>query len=307
MIDKSLLPYLYYFWQVAKCGSFTRAAHRLNVGQSAVSYQVKLLEERLGKRLFDREKRADLRLTPPGELLARRCDEWFEDLQQTLDGITGNSLSGDLCIAGPTCFGSVILLDVLTHLRETYPSLRTHLRLADEHIDLREERVDLAIRTISHGPGEYSQALLKTGICVVASASYAARHGLPETINELKQHNMILTSPSDADWQSLREHAPEVPVLTENVTYIDNALSMLQAVKGGLGLCYLPQYLVEEQLRSGELIEVMPETLGCAHLVLYLCSAYKATDNPKVEATIAALKKTVEMSGQAHVYQWLAG
>ena len=47
MIDKSLLPYLYYFWQVAKCGSFTRAAHRLNVGQSAVSYQVKLLEEKM--------------------------------------------------------------------------------------------------------------------------------------------------------------------------------------------------------------------------------------------------------------------
>jgi DNA-binding transcriptional LysR family regulator len=305
MIDKALLPYLHCFWQVAKWGSFTRAAESLNVGQSAVSYQVKLLEERLGKRLIDRQRRSALRLTPAGQILAARCDEWFEDLRQTLDAMAGLSFSGQLTIAGPTCFGTVVLCDVAQLLRERYPSLKVHLRLGDEHVDLSKEGIDLAVRTISYEQGENAQPLLKAGISLVASLDYAQSKGLPKVVNDLHQHNMIFQSPRDPDWESLREQVPEVPILVDKVTYIDNAQAQLQAVRNGMGLSYLPQYMIEEEVLRGELVEVLPECLGSAHIVLYLCSPYQATDDLKVEATMAAIKEVLAKSSFADVFEWL--
>ncbi len=305
MIDKALLPYLHCFWQVAKWGSFTRAAESLNVGQSAVSYQVKLLEERVGKRLIDRQQRSALKLTPAGQLLASRCDEWFEDLRQTLDAMAGLSFSGELTIAGPSCFGAIILCEVAQMLRERYPELKVHLRLGDEHVDLRAQGIDLAVRTIRYEDGDHSQALLKAGICLVASKEYASTTGLPASLADLHQHNMIFQSPRDPDWESLRAQVPEVPILLDKVTYIDHSQAQLQAVHNGMGLSYLPQYMVEDALRSGDLVEVLPEQLGHAHLVLYLCSPYKTTDDPKVEATLMAIKEVLAKSTSPEIFEWL--
>ena len=305
MNEKSLLPYLYCYWQVADCRSFTRAAEKLHISQSAVSYQIRLLETRLGLTLLDRDKRSAVRLTPAGQQLADHCQNMFPGLQKTVDAMQGRVLSGDFTIAAPTCFGSLVLSEVLVQLRGEYPEMRPHIRLSDQHIDLRAEQVDMAFRTVSSASGFYSQPLLKIPTCMVASPDYLDRMGIPENLYQLHRHNMLLSNPHDSDWHSLRELIPEVPLLDENVTYIDNAWGMLQALKTGLGLGYMPLYSVHDCLKNGSLVEVMSDILGETHLILHLATPHRIEDSPKVKAALSVLKILLSREPEEKIFSWL--
>lgn len=305
MSDKAVFSYLYCFWHVAKCHSFTHAAEILLISQSAVSYQIKQLEDQLGVSLLEREKRSAVRLTANGKLLADQCQDIFHNLELTIDAIKGKTLSGELIVAAPTCFGSMILGDLLSQLRLSHPEMKVHLRLSDEHVDLRAEQIDMAFRTVSAGMGHYTQPLIKIPMCLVASKHYADKNGLPKSLEELHEHNMIFTNPKDRDWRSLREQRIDVPTLTKNVTYIDNVWGILHAVESSLGLSYLPLYTVSKQIKSGEFVEVLTDELKNAYMIIYLSSPYKTDDNPKVAAVIDGLNSFLKDDAHQDVFFWL--
>ncbi len=305
MFNKAVVSYLYCFWQVTQTRNFTRAAEVLLVSQSAVSYQIKQLEEQLGLVLFERDNRSEIRLTPNGKLLSDQCQDMFHDLKLTIDAMKGNSLTGEIVIAAPTCFGSIILSEVITQLRISHPKMKVHLRLSDMHIDLKAEQIDFAFRTVSSGVGLYTQPLIKIPMRLVASKEYAERNGLPETLDDLHDHTMILTNPRDRDWHSLKEHIPEVPVLNENVTYIDNVWGILHAVKAGMGLSYLPLYVVNDHLQKVEFVEVLPNTFKNLYMIIYTSSPYKNDSNPKVTAVMEALKSLLDDQPFYDEFYWL--
>lgn len=306
MRNKAVFPYLHCFWQVAKNQSFTRAAEDLRISQSAVSYQVKQLEDQLGLSLFERQKRSAVRLTPGGRLLADRCQEMFSGLQITLDMLKGKTLTGDLVIAAPTCFGSLILGELISQLHITYPEMRVHLRLADTHVDLQLEQIDMAFRTASRVEGLHTRSLLRIPMRIVASKQYAEQQGLPTRLEELHDHNMLLTNPRDRDWSALREQIPAVPALTGNVTYIDNVWGMLQAIQSGFGMSYLPLYAVDQKIRSGEFVEVLGDTLKDVSMIIYLSTPHKTEDSPKVMAVVDELRTMLESPRFREIFGWLS-
>ncbi len=305
MFNKAVVSYLYCFWQVAQTRNFTRAAEVLLISQSAVSYQIKQLEDQLGLTLFERKNRSEVRLTANGKLLADQCQDMFHDLKLTIDAMKGDSLTGNVIIAAPTCFGAIILSEMITELRISHPKMKVHLRLSDLHIDLKAEQIDIAFRTVSSGEGLYTKPLLKIPMRLVASKEYAEKHGLPKSLNDLHDHTMVLTNSRDRDWHSLREHIPEVPIRTDNVTYIDNVWGILHAVKAGMGLSYLPLYIVNDHLQKDEFVEVLPETLKNLYMIIYLSSPYKNDSNPKVTAVMDALKEMLDAQPFYDEFFWL--
>ena len=143
----TLLPHLHYFWLVAKSGSFTQAAEQLEVSQSAVSYQIKKLEDKLGITLFTRDTRHRARLTKEGEDLAKRCQTVFKDLEGTIMAISGQPNKGRITITAPTAFGSLIIAPALKPLRDHFPDLDIDLIITDDVLDFFTHSVDLAIRS----------------------------------------------------------------------------------------------------------------------------------------------------------------
>ncbi len=303
--DRAIFPYLFCFWQVATNKSFTKTAEVMHISQSAVSYQIKKLEDQLGVSLFERDKRSKVRLTPNGRLLEEECQDIFYRLQLTLDALKGHTLTGNVTIAGPTCFGSIILSEMISQLRKTHPDMKAHLRLSDIHIDLRAEQIDIAFRTVSTGPGLYTQPLIKVPMRLVASKYYVEEHGLPKSFEDLHEHNILITNPRDRDWHSLREQIADVPALSENVTYIDNVWGILHALDSGMGLSYLPLYTVNEKIQSGQYVQALSHELRNAYMIIYICSPYRLDDNPKVIAITEVLKDFLEHGKHLGLYYWL--
>ena len=303
--DRAIFPYLFCFLQVATNKSFTKASEVMHISQSAVSYQVKQLEDKLAVSLFERDKRSKVNLTPHGRLLEEECQDIFHSLQLTLDALKGHTLKGDVTIAGPTCFGSIVLSEMISHLRKKHPDMKTHLHLSDLHIDLRAEQIDIAFRTGATGPGLYSQPLIKVPMRLVASKDYVEEYGLPKTFDDLHEHNILITNPRDRDWHLLREQNAAVPELSQNVTYIDNVWGILHALDSGMGLSYLPLFSVNKQLQSGQYVQTLSQELRNAYMIIYLCSPYRLDDNPKVIAITEALKDLLEHGKHLGLYYWL--
>ncbi|NIB41564.1 LysR family transcriptional regulator [Pseudomaricurvus alkylphenolicus] len=303
--NKALLSYLHCFWQVACHQSFTRAAQSLHISQSAVSYQVKLLEQQLDVALLDREKRRQIKLTPAGQLLADHCQTMFTQLQETLDTVQGKTLSGEINIASTSCFGSVIMGPVISDMKSSYPNLQVNLHISDDHVNLRREHFDLAIRTLTSAPGLHTQALFRSPMRLVCGQGYAENHGLPQSLEQLRQHQMLLTEPEDIDWRSLCEQKPEVPVEPPNVSYISTTWAQLHAIGSGLGLGYLPLYAIYRELENGSFQQVLPKVFADCHVVFYSCTPHRIEHNPKVEAVIEAIRHRVEAPEFAGMFEWL--
>lgn len=302
---KSLLPYLHCFWHVACQHSFTRASQALHISQSAVSYQIKLLEEQLGVTLFDREKRRQLKLTPAGQVLADHCQTLFNGLQETLDTVQGKTLRGEINIAATSCFGSIVMGPVIADLKSLYPELQIHLDVTDDHLDLKAGHFDLAIRTISSTQGLYNKPLLQSPMRLVCSREYSSKNGLPSSLLELNQHHLILSKKDDTDWHSLCEQKPQVPVELESISYINNTWAQLHAIQSGAGMGYMPLYTVSQQLAQGECIEVLPEEFNDSYLILYSCSPHKISNNPKVEAVVDLIKQRISQEQYTSIFKWL--
>jgi DNA-binding transcriptional LysR family regulator len=218
---RHILPQLHYFWVVAQTRSFTLSAAQLNISQSAVSYQIKKLEEQLGVVLVVRDTQN--RLTPAGERLANCCQEIFNRLDSVLDSIEGRSSEGGLTVTSATCLGSLLLSSTMKDLRERHPGLQVKLHLSEEVVDMMEGSVDLAIRSSIVDKRLEYQLLFKTRMVLAASKEYLTQHPAIKKMADLSQHCMVQLSADDYDLLELRRDRPglELPA-PKNVVYIDN-------------------------------------------------------------------------------------
>lgn len=296
MQTKALLPYLFCFWHVARYRSFTQASKELNISQSSVSYQVRKLEDLLGEQLIDRDKGTDVKLHQAGEKLASQCSTIFLGLEQTIGAIQGRSVSGRIVVAGPSCFGSLILTRVVARLQTTAPELEVRLRLSDDHINLREQQIDLAFRTMTQRRDVDTMPLLKTGMRFVASRTYLERHGHPTGLDELREHPIILSNPEDADWRALLEQRPAISDVPFSFIYIDNVWAVLNALHADVGVSYLPEYAIFRGLQDGSLVELLTEELGSPHLTMCLSSPQKVGNDPRIQAFLSALHDIMAVS-----------
>jgi DNA-binding transcriptional LysR family regulator len=274
------------FHAAAEAGSFTHAGEALHMSQSAVSRQVSALERELNAPLFHRHARG-LVLTEQGELLYRTAQEVFMKLAsaEMLVSDSRGKPSGDLRVTTTMALGVHWLTPRLHEFMNLYPDIRVQLILNDEELDLGMREADVAIRFQPPSQNDLiRRKLFVVHNHVYASLDYVKKFGAPRTLGELERHR-ILTYGSTVpihlrllNWLETAGHAngqsPRLAALQ-----INSMLGLKEAVRRGLGLAFLPDYVArddqhivavldgEESLPDFETYFVYPEEMKASKRV----------------------------------------
>jgi DNA-binding transcriptional LysR family regulator len=239
------------FHAVAEAGSFTHAGDTLNLSQSAVSRQISALEDNLQVSLFHRHARG-LILTEQGESLNKTVRDVFAKLAMTEALLTESKEkpTGRLKVTTTVGFGSHWLSSRVKGFLTAYPEVTMTLLLDDSDLDLAMREADVAIRM--HAPKQpdlVQRHLMTIRWNVIASAGYLAEHGTPQRPEELDDHAIILFGdyrPPFADMNWLADAGRRAGQPRRAVLEVNSLHAMAMAVRTGLGIAALPNWMSEE-------------------------------------------------------------
>lgn len=247
------------FHAVAEKGSLTHAGDVLHLSQSAVSRQIRALEESLNVTLFHRHARG-LILTEQGELLFDATQAMVKRLEATAARIrdSEDEVFGELKVTTTTGFGTLWLAPRLARLYEKYPSLKIDLMLEERVLDLPMREADVAIRMKEPSQADLiRKRLMNIKMRLYASPEYLAAHGTPERMEDMSQHRLICQHPGTAQVaagallvQQIMAH--DIP----STLHVNNYFGVLQGVLNHLGIGVLPDYVTED---SPQLVRVLED------------------------------------------------
>jgi DNA-binding transcriptional LysR family regulator len=255
------------FHAVAEAGSFTHAGEVLNLSQSAVSRQISALEESLNLPLFHRHARG-LILTEQGELLYKTARDVFSKLAMTEALLTESRerAQGPLKITTTVAFGSLWLTPRIKDFLDLYPDIAVTMVLFDGELDLAMREADVAIRMMPpRQPDLIQRHLLSMNYAVFAAPSYIEKYGMPKSADDLDNHRIIVygddarvSAPvSNVNWLLEAGASPDRP--RKPVLEVNNIYGIYRAVKSGLGIAAMPEYLRGE---AEALVNILPELKG---------------------------------------------
>jgi DNA-binding transcriptional LysR family regulator len=251
------------FIEVAKAASFSDAARRLNISKGNVTKHVAWLEKSLGTQLLVRTTKS-VGMTDAGLALLEKGQTLLEQMSQTeahLRNSAGGSF-GVLRVGTPPSFGAHHLIPVITSFATEYPDIQVSLYLDDGSADLVAQRLDLTIR-IAQALEDTSYIRVKLAHiaqCLVAAPAYISRCGMPKTIEDLKEHDClvnILKSPNGL-WH-FDNGAESLSVEPRASIRANFGEPLLHAARLGQGISMHPQYMIEDLLKGGELVVVLPD------------------------------------------------
>ena len=234
------------FHAVADAGSLTHAGESLHLSQSAVSRQIRALEEALGTTLFHRHARG-LILTEQGELLFDATSAMAKKLDSAAARIRDSEeeVYGHLRVTTTVGFGTRWLAPRLTKLYERYPDLKIDLMLEERVLDLPMREADVAIRMKEPAQADLvRKRLLNIRMRFYATPSYLERMGRPNSLEELRGHRLICQSPDTAQVSEGARLVQQAMAhdLPSTLT-VNNYFGVLQGVLNHLGIGILPDYL----------------------------------------------------------------
>lgn len=252
------------FARAVEEGSFSAAARDLDLTPSAVSKQIRRLEDRLGARLFNRTTRR-ISLTEAGQAYYERCARIIQEIEEAEDAITAlnENPRGRLRVAATVSFGRMEILPRINQYLERYPDINMEFELTDHHVDLVEEGIDVAIqwREQMEDPSLIARKLCVNRRIICAAPSYLERHGVPRTPEELLEHNCLTLSEMELfnDWEfEDAERGRRVLHVSGNFR-ANNVDALYQAALSGAGLARMSSWLVVPDIRAGRLVPVLPE------------------------------------------------
>lgn len=237
------------FHAVADAGSLTHAGDVLHLSQSAVSRQIRALEESLNTTLFHRHARG-LILTEQGELLfdatsamTRRLDTAEARIRDSEEEVFG-----ELRVTTTTGFGSLWLAPRLPALYDKFPELKIDLMLEERVLDLPMREADVAIRMKEPSQADLIRRKLMTvHMRLYAVPQYLDKYGVPETIADISNHRLICQNVTTTQVSAGAQLVRELQTYDiKSMLTVNNYFGVLQAVKAGLGIGVLPDYVIED-------------------------------------------------------------
>lgn len=252
----------------AELSSFSAAAVAAGVTPAAVSRSVSRLEERLGVRLFVRTTR-QIRLTDEGRLYfeqARGALAQLVDAERQVSGQHG-SPAGRLRISLPTPYAHYRVLPALPEFRARYPEAEIDVHISNRNVDFADDTYDLSVR--GRAPEDstlIARKLEDAEMVVVAAPAYLRRAGSPASLDALLAHECIqFEMPSSGrrlPW-IFRQDGETVEIMT-NGTYrtSEDALGGATLARAGAGMFQTYRFVVEQDLRDGTLVEILPQFGG---------------------------------------------
>ncbi|MCG6901879.1 MAG: LysR family transcriptional regulator [Rhodobacter sp.] len=247
------------FHAVADAGSLTHAGETLHLSQSAVSRQIRALEESLNATLFHRHARG-LILTEQGELLFDATSSMYRRLDTAEARIRDSKEEaiGELRVTTTTGFGTLWLAPRLPALYEKYPDLKIDLMLEERVLDLPMREADVAIRMKEPSQADLiRRRLMSVRMRLYATTDYLKAHGTPKRISDIADHRLICQNTSSSQVAAGASLVQEL--LTHDVQSlltVNNYYGVLQTVRNNLGIGVLPDYLTED---FPELMRVLPD------------------------------------------------
>ncbi|MFM0653703.1 LysR family transcriptional regulator [Paraburkholderia sediminicola] len=252
------------FVKAVDLGSFAAAADALDLSGPMVGKHVRFLEERLGVRLITRTTRRQS-LTEFGRAYYERCRGILAEADAA-DALAADQLSeprGKLRVTMPVHFGRRCVAPVLLEFARRYPMLELDLSFNDRFVDLAEDDYDLAIRTggLEDKAGVIARRIARQRMIVCASPAYLEMHGRPRQIEDLSGHQAIIYRRSGRirPWLFPRTDMSPIEVTPPNRLRLDDLDAIADAAAIGMGLAWLPYWLVRERIQTGGLLQVLPD------------------------------------------------
>ncbi|HSH72286.1 MAG TPA: LysR family transcriptional regulator [Methylophilaceae bacterium] len=253
------------FLAVAEERSFTKAAAKLGISQSALSQIMRRLEERLGMRLLTRTTRS-VAPTDAGDLLLQTLSPALEELDASIAALSelSNKPAGLIRITTVEHAAETILWPVFRELLTLYPDIKVEMQLDYGLTDIVAERFDAGVRL----GGDVDKDMIAVRIspdfeiAIVGSPSYFGKHEKPKLPQELTQHRCInlqlSTSRGNYIWR-FKKGNNEIRVRVDGPASFNTLSMILQATLDGFGLGFLPEDVVEEHLANGHLVRVLED------------------------------------------------
>jgi len=253
------------FLAVAHEGSFTKAAAKLGVSQSALSYTVKELETRLKLRLLTRTTRS-VSATAAGERLIRNVGPRIEEIQAELAALSelSEQPSGTIRITATEYATNAVLLPKLATVLRKYPDIKVEILSDYSLTDIVAQRFDAGVRDGEQVARDMISVRIgpDARMAVVAAPSYFRNRAEPRKPQDLVEHNCInlrlATHGGLYAWEFTRG-SRELKVRVDGQLFFNTTTQMLYAALNGLGMAYLPEGLVQPHIAKGRLKRVLED------------------------------------------------
>ena len=249
------------FVDVARSGSFSATADQLDMSRAMVTRYVAELEQWLGARLLQRTTRS-VTLTDAGESCLRRSQQMLALMENVEEETSsqGPALRGQLRITGSMSFAYAQLAPAIADFLQLHPQLKIDLNASEGALNLIESRIDLAIRISAEpDPSLIGRVLAPCHSVLVASPSYLARFGTPQTPADLAAHRCLSYANFGKSVWALQRGLESCEVNVSSPFSATEATALLWAAMAGAGVAMQPTYHANMYLREGRLQRVLPD------------------------------------------------
>jgi DNA-binding transcriptional LysR family regulator len=243
------------FSQVVEEGSFSAAARRLGISKASVSREISSLERRLGAQLLRRTTR-QMSLTEVGDVFHERCKRVLEAAEAAELSVSQLQAvpRGAIRVAVPMSFGHLQIAPRLPGFLARYPDVTVDMDATDRVVDLVHEKMDLSVRI--RRPREGSFVLRK--LCPIrallcASPAYLEAHGTPRQPSDVREHDCLCYHGPTEMWPFSTGETIEAT----GSLCADNGDALRRAALAGLGLVYLPTFVLGDDVRAGRLVALL--------------------------------------------------
>jgi LysR family transcriptional regulator, glycine cleavage system transcriptional activator len=270
------------FEAAARHMSFTLAAAELNVTQTAVSHQIRRLEEQLGMPLFIRRNRG-LELTSEAQDYLPSIRSAFEDLRRATERLRRSNRDGLLTVSTTASLATKWLVSRVAAFQETHPGIEVRITTSAHLVDFHRDEVDIAVRYgLGSWPGLRADWLMAEQIFPVCSPALLNGRRPLRRPEDLAHHTLLHTMVSREDWQLwLTASGLPLSIATRRGLMFDQGFMAVQAAVEGLGVALGRTHLVEVDIVAGRLLApfdiVLPQDAG-----YYVVTPEATADAPKI-------------------------
>jgi DNA-binding transcriptional LysR family regulator len=286
------------FLKVAQTLSFKETADQLGMSRSAISKRVALLEKELGTALVNRTPRS-ISLTEAGQIFARHCEDIDDTIERATQAVQRRDQvpSGILRTSLPTGLGAQLMPALMTDFTAEYPDIRMVAHFGEPFVDIVTGGYDVVLRVAERltDSALMAKRLATSPRLLVASPDYLEKHGEPADVRDLSQHKCLglgYRSATAGQWRFVesRNVVFDVPVTYQFTS--NNDLALILAACLGAGIFYTTEILVQNELKRGRLVPVLPDV--CRRIQMGVFAVYpQKQPSAKVRAFIEFVSERV--------------
>lgn len=275
------------FYLVAELGSITGAAKKLFVTKTAVSLQIKKLEQLIGTDLFMRVNQR-VKLTENGILLFNQCKKLQQELHETrlVCKRFFSYPEGTLKVTAFEYFANKLIFPRVVEFNNLYPKIQLVIDISEDMPDFSGGKTDIAIGFASPPPDEelIQRTLCKTNYVLCGSPEYFAQYSYPNELTELLEHKYICHENRVVSKQIIKLQA-NYDLDIKPYLVLNKVSSMVECALNGIGIVQIPNYLAKQYLDSGRLVAIFPEYQAVDRDIYYFYSKFRYVE-PKIRSFI---------------------